>query len=544
MIAGARILLSFLPREVSKFISGILQTDGYQVKIIDGESEFKSTLGHESFNMILTGPATCSESGCDMLSYVKQRYPATIVVIISEDTQLETAVDCMKRGAYDYLIPPLEQAHLIDLVQHCLDRQRLGLRRKEITRSLEEKVIHLQQLNQRMSALYKIIRDARGMATLEDSLQKVLEYLGEAVDLEGSYCILMDEDFGKLVIDLKHGREFDLCYALREILLDPGENTRYAFAKGRNINEVSLEVERDLLRRGIAPERFQSFIICPLIILKNLYGYLCLVNDLDRPAYSFADRQMLSIVASQAVAICEENHSLMQSSQLITMGNLTSELAHDLKNPLANIKGILQTMDGKWSKDSVRDEALQMIFEELSRADNLAVELLAFAKNQELEIRYWNVHELLQKSLTITRNTLAQGKIEVGEQLYSEPLMVWANENELVDAFVNIIVNAAQAMTEGGQLTLGTRVNYHQGMTSRGMPARGRYVQIEITDTGHGMTRWEMDRIFERFYTTKNSGTGLGLSIVDRVIKKYQGFIDVKSVKDEGTSFYLNLPQR
>jgi len=161
-----------------------------------------------------------------------------------------------------------------------------------------------------------------------------------------------------------------------------------------------------------------------------------------------------------------------------------------------------------------------------------------------LEIGYWNVHDLLHRALTITKQTLAHAQIQTEEKFHGEPLMVWANDNELIDSFVNIIVNASQAMPEGGRLAIGTRLSYHQGMTSRGAPAKGRYVQIEFTDTGVGMTRWEMDRIFERFYTTKPSGTGLGLSIVDRVVKKYQGFIDVKSVKQEGTTFLINLPQR
>jgi signal transduction histidine kinase len=274
-----------------------------------------------------------------------------------------------------------------------------------------------------------------------------------------------------------------------------------------------------------------------------MFGYLCLVNP-DRPAYTFADRQMLSIVASQAVAICEENHSLMQTSQLITMGNLTSELAHDLKTPLANVRGILQTLDGKWDHENTRTEAIDMIMEEIDRANSLALDLLSFSKNQELDINYCNIHDLLSKALMITRNTLNKAGVQAVQNFCKDSLMVWANENELIDSFVNIIVNAVQAMPEGGTLTISTRNNLHQSAGSRMPTAPVRFAEIEIIDTGIGMTRKEMDRIFERFYTTKEAGTGLGLAIVSRVVKRYQGFIDVKSEKDKGSTFIINLPQR
>jgi len=540
---NAKVLLSELPEDLTEALSKILQGEGYQVTALPTSDHFKQLLSDTFFNLIILYRSTSGENGEDLLRYVKGRYPSTLVIIVSDNGCLEEAIECIRQGAYDYLSWPIEPGKLVSVVERSLGRQMEGFRHKEITRSLEEKVIHLQQLNQRMAALYKIIRDTRGLPTLEDSLRKVMEHLGEAIDLQSCFCLLFDERCEKVVLQLDRGQPSELGDLLLKSLLRPPPNLKVAFTKGRNINEVSQAVERQLLEDGLSSEAFENLIVCPLIILKNLYGYLCLVNP-GRSPYTFADRQMLSIVASQAVAICEENHSLMQTSQLITMGNLTSELAHDLKTPLSNVKGILQTLEGKWDKESLREEAVQMMHEEINRADNLAVELLAFAKNQELEIGYWNIHQLLTKALRITRNTLAKAGISLEKHFSEDSLMVWANDNELIDSFVNLIVNAAQAMPHGGQLSIATRVSFHQKMTSQGSPARGRYVQVEFTDTGIGMTRWELDRIFERFYTTKPSGTGLGLSIVDRVVKKYQGFIDVKSVKEQGTSFFVNIPQR
>lgn len=544
LVRPARILLATSRRDLAEPFGSALRHCGYQVSENSDEEYLKNLLTHDSFNLIVLDDSSCGGGDSCLLSYIKQRYPATLVIIVSENSSIHRAIECIRMGAYDYLVGPFDEENFLGVVRNSLDRQRVGLRHKEMTRSLEEKVIHLQQLNQRMAALYKIIRDTRGLATLEDSLLKVLDYLGEAIDLEYSFCLLLDDKCEDQVVFLTQGRENELGLNLLQALRVPGEKVRQAFRDGKHINEVSLEVERDLLDRGIHPESFRNIMVCPLNILKSLYGYLCLVNDPERQAYTFADRQMLSIIASQSVAIAEENHNLMQSSQLITMGNLTAELAHDLKTPLCNVKGILQTLDGKWEDESVRSEALKMVQEELARADNMTLELLAFAKTQELEIGYWNIHDLLRKSLLITKNTLAKARVELQTKFQDEPLMAWVNDNEIADAFVNIIVNASQAMPDGGALTISTRHTLHQGMTSRNRPSRGRYMQIEFTDTGIGMTRWELDRIFERFYTTKTSGTGLGLSIVDRVVKKYQGFIDVKSVKNEGTSFFINLPLR
>ena len=539
----AKILVCHPQENTGVNLSSTLEEAGFFVTRLSGDDNLKNQLGHEFYNLILLCDNCAGGEGNGLLRYIKQRYPSTLVIIFSEQGNLEEAISFMRQGAYDYFLAPLESSKLIQLVQRSLDRQQMGMRHKELTRSLEERVIHLQQLNQRMAALYKIIRDTRGLGTMEDSIHKVLEYLGEAIDLHSCFCILFDEEFQRVIMEIHIGHQESLNRRLTKILKEPGAALRRAFIDKRDTDEVSRELERELQRHGIPAEAARNFIICPLFILKNMFGYLCLVNP-DRPAYTFADRQMLSIVASQAVTICEENHTLMQTSQLITMGNLTSELAHDLKTPLANVRGILQTLDGKWDHENTRTEAIDMIMEEIDRANSLALDLLSFSKNQELDINYCNIHDLLSKALMITRNTLNKAGVQVIQNFCKDSLMVWANENELIDSFVNIIVNAVQAMPEGGTLTISTRNNLHQSAGSRMPTAPVRFAEIEITDTGIGMTRKEMDRIFERFYTTKEAGTGLGLAIVSRVVKRYQGFIDVKSEKDKGSTFIINLPQR
>jgi signal transduction histidine kinase/FixJ family two-component response regulator len=540
----AKILISYFPGQKTREFCAVLRSAGYEVTESDSRAELKKILDEDSFNLILMDHDPRLEANGSMLSYVKKRYPGTLVILLSEEINFDSAIGCIRQGAYDYLIHPVSEDRLLEVIRRSLERQQLGMLSKANAKSLEEKVIHLQQLTQRMAALYKIVRDTRGLSTIEDSIRKVMDYLGEAIDMEACFCVLVEKGSLSPMLKVTLGHPNPEYHKIMEQLGAPPEAVIKAFERGDSLSDVSLVVEKEILHDQVSPEQFRQIIITPMVILKNIFGFLCLFSPGGRP-YTFADRQMVSIVASQAVHICEENHNLMQSSQLITMGTLTSELAHDLKNPLANIKGILQTLDGKWERDEVRDPAMKMIDEEMNRADNLVAELLSFARNQELEIRYWNVHDLLEKALMISKNTLSKARIEVVKNFNPESLMIWTNENELIDAFVNIIVNAAQAMADGGTLTINTRLNLHKRMANRDTPIMPhRYVQIEFTDTGIGMTRWEMDRIFERFYTTKESGTGLGLSIVDRVIKKYQGFIDVKSAKGEGTSFQINIPQR
>jgi DNA-binding response OmpR family regulator len=171
-----------------------------------------------------------------MLRYVKGRYPSTLVIIVSDNGCLEEAIECIRLGAYDYLTLPIEPRKLVSVVEQSLGRQMEGLRHKEITRSLEEKVIHLQQLNQRMAALYKIIRDTHGLPTLEDSLRKVMEHLGEAIDLQSCSCLLFDERCEKLVLELERGQPSELSEALLKSLLHPPQGIQLTFTKGRNMS--------------------------------------------------------------------------------------------------------------------------------------------------------------------------------------------------------------------------------------------------------------------------------------------------------------------
>jgi len=138
----AKILLATSRRDLAGPFGSALRGCGYQVFENSDEDHLKNLLTHDSFNLIVLDDSSCGDGDRCLLSYIKQRYPATLVIIASEDSDIHRAIECIRLGAYDYLIGPFDEENFVGVVRNSLDRQRVGLRHKEMTRSLEEKVIH------------------------------------------------------------------------------------------------------------------------------------------------------------------------------------------------------------------------------------------------------------------------------------------------------------------------------------------------------------------------------------------------------------------
>jgi signal transduction histidine kinase len=141
----------------------------------------------------------------------------------------------------------------------------------------------------------------------------------------------------------------------------------------------------------------------------------------------------------------------------------------------------------------------------------------------------------MERTLNLVKEDLAKNNISLVKNYQQNLPSLLINENEMMEVFLNIILNAIEAMPDGGKLQIDINKFYD--------PQReDNFVQIGITDQGVGIPAENLDRIFDRYFTTKPNGTGLGLAIVDRVIQAHNGFVEVKSEEGRGTSFLINLP--
>lgn len=223
---------------------------------------------------------------------------------------------------------------------------------------------------------------------------------------------------------------------------------------------------------------------------------------------------------------------LLQSEKLAAMGRLTSQLAHELNNPLYGIMNTLELMKTEIPSTNKRRKLLDMALSECMRLTDMLRKTLSFSRPDQEERCTVDINTILDEILLLHEKQLREIdiklKIDFAETL--DPVM--ASKNQLRQVFLNMISNAKDAMPEGGKLKISTRGNHKQ-------------IRVKVSDTGVGIKPENMDKVFETFFTTKTDsvkGVGLGLSVCYGFIKDHGGDILVESRPGEGTTFTIILP--
>lgn len=222
---------------------------------------------------------------------------------------------------------------------------------------------------------------------------------------------------------------------------------------------------------------------------------------------------------------------LLQSEKLAAMGRLTSQIAHELNNPLFGIMNTLELMKSEIPRENKRRKILEMALSETVRLSDLLQKMLSFSKPDQKEKKSINVNIILDEILLLHEKQLQERNIRV-DSVFSEDLKdIYASKDQLRQVFLNMISNSRDAMPLGGLLSVRTNNNSDN-------------IRIELSDTGVGIQKENINRIFDAFYTTKDTvkGVGLGLSVCYGVIREHGGDIKVQSKPDFGTTFTIIFP--
>ncbi len=224
---------------------------------------------------------------------------------------------------------------------------------------------------------------------------------------------------------------------------------------------------------------------------------------------------------------------LVQSEKLASLGKLAAGIAHEINNPLGGILIYSHLLLEDADRNSPYYERLEKIVKETTRCKNIVKGLLQFARPKEPETTLTHVNDVIDKALSLLESQAIFQNITINREYSSSIPRIIADNTQLQQVFINIILNAADAMEGKGTLTLKTDLDEN-----------GQYIDIFITDTGHGIKEEDMNRLFEPFFTTKEigSGTGLGLAICYSIIQKHKGTIEVQSQVGKGTTFTVKLP--
>ncbi len=222
---------------------------------------------------------------------------------------------------------------------------------------------------------------------------------------------------------------------------------------------------------------------------------------------------------------------LLQSEKLAAMGRLTSQIAHELNNPLYGIMNTLELMKTEISPQSKRRKILEMSLSETVRLAEMLRKMLSFSKPDEEERQPADINTILDEILLLHEKQLREHSIKIHSSFADGLTKVYASKNQLRQVFLNMISNAMDAMPNGGTLSVRTK-------------AEGNNIHIEISDTGVGIKKEDLNKVFDAFFTTKDGvkDVGLGLSVCYGFIKDHGGDIRVKSDQDSGAAFTIILP--
>lgn len=287
--------------------------------------------------------------------------------------------------------------------------------------------------------------------------------------------------------------------------------------------------------------------IYPLKVMNRMSGVVFLDKRTDGKDFAKQDTDLLTLLFDQAafaienIALYEEQSSrikkMYRADRLAILGQLAAGAAHEIRNPLTAIRSTIQYLS-KGIDDAEKTEMMNELMEEVDRINKIVQGLLSFSKSSELETTQVDISQLLQQSLMLLNNLIVKQNIDVQITEQSRNAVVSADASQLKQVFLNVILNAIEAMSDNTEKHLSLIIK-----GGRLVDFKWRYLLISVTDNGKGIKSEEIENIFNPFYTTKTDGTGLGLPISYGIINRHGGEIEVNSSYGEGTTITIKLPQ-
>ncbi|MDF3129511.1 ATP-binding protein [Kiritimatiellaeota bacterium B1221] len=235
------------------------------------------------------------------------------------------------------------------------------------------------------------------------------------------------------------------------------------------------------------------------------------------------------LVLQDRTAIRNLEEQIKRSERLASLGTLSAGMAHEIKNPLVTLKTFTQLLPERYQDEDYRETFVTLASKEIDRIDGLMNKLLTLARPVKLELKEIALNRLLQKYVKLFREQAREVHIEVTEDFNADPDILLGEEDPLHQVLLNLLLNAQQAMPNGGEIQLCTR----------NIPG---YVELQIKDSGEGISPEVQNHIFDPFFTTKSAGTGLGLAVAHQILEEHNAIVKIESAPGEGTTFMIRFP--
>jgi PAS domain S-box-containing protein len=498
-----------------------VRSESKTVLIVDDDTALRDSLADilrdEGYNPITTG--TCAEAlqivsqkkpgaalldlklpdgaGTTLLANLKKLDPDCICTIVTAYADLDSAVAALETGAFQYLQKPVRPMELLNLLERIFDIIDLRAAKYQAEERLRES-------ENRFRAIFETAQDAIYMKDRNRKYvlvnPKAENFLGfPASELIGNTAEEFFSEDGAAVV-----RESD----------------------NRVLSGETVEEERTMLVKGV-PLTFHVVRV-PMHNTSGQVSGIC-------------------VIARDITEKLKMEAQLAQAQKMEAIGTIAGGIAHDFNNILGAIVGYTELAQLDLTKGSTAKAHLDAMLIAAKRATDLVKQILAFSHQDGQKAQPIDLIPIVKTSLELMRASLPT-TININSKIASDTGVVSANSTQIQQVLMNLITNAAHAMSEeGGDLT----VSLENIDLDREQPAEsghlipGRYARLTVMDTGHGMDEKTKQRIFDPYFTTKEKGvgTGLGLAVVQGIVTKAGGSIAVESELGEGTTFSVFLPR-
>ncbi len=243
-------------------------------------------------------------------------------------------------------------------------------------------------------------------------------------------------------------------------------------------------------------------------------------------------------MASELKKMHKMQEEIRKLDRLSALGQLAAEVAHEVKNPLGIIKNSAQIFQNSSLDETKKKEIVSFIIEEAERINKVVDNFLQFARPPKTKKQKTDIIEVLNRTVQLVSDTLKKNNIEIIKEYKDHIPLIRSDQSQLQQLFLNLILNAVEAMPEGGKLKISVRLE----LKRLSGQSKEKWIEIIFSDTGRGISNKLKNKIFEAFYTTRQHGTGLGLSISKKIVENHAGKITLESKIGKGSNFKILLP--
>ena len=477
------------------------------VKVDNGEDALKAIENsfevEKPFDIVLLDVMMPKMSGYEVCRRLRKKFPAhkLPVMMLTAKNRVEDLVNGLEVGANDYLSKPVTKSELLA----------------------------------RIKSQYTI----KSLSDEHEQMNVVLQKANESVKTAKNYLSSIINSMPSAIFSLNYSGEISMMNKKAEELISHSVKE----AEGKTISEMLPDIFEDL---SLIEKSIKSKEIMKLTNHESERNGEKVFEDIIVYPVNFNEYDGVVVRIDDITEKYYMEQQLIQAGKMDSIGQLTGGIAHDFNNMLSGIMGSAELLKFASDFDEVQTKYIDLIIKTSSRAADLTSKLLTFGRKGEVTFKTTDLHEVVADSIDILQRSIDK-KIRINTDLAAESSTVIGDSAQLQNVVMNLGINASHAMENGGDLTISSQIrilNETYCNSSQFDISPGRYIELEVKDTGCGISEEKIHKIFEPFYTTKDigKGAGLGLSTVYGTVKSHHGAVNVYSEVGKGTAFHIMLP--